>query len=351
MNIDFLPLYRESNELKENILIRFERILNAGKFLFGENLINLENKLSNIFNNYAVVVGSGTDAITLSLMAMGIGRGNKVAVPAFTAFPTVAAINITGATPIYVDVCCDSPNINPNLLKKIIKEVDAVVAVHLYGKAAQIEYIKEVSGTRPIIEDCAQSFGTTINYKYVGTFGNCGAFSLYPSKNIGVYGDGGFVVTDNKKIADKIRELRFYGQLSIHKLGDDLGINSRMDEFQCAIALEKLDKFDESIQIRTLIKNIYLSKLKKFTISWAEGDVPHIFPICCANRQKLASKLQEYKISTYIHYPFTLPKETKCDGIYKVAEYWSEQELSIPFNTLMTIKEINYTINMVEKLI
>lgn len=352
MRVSFLDLSRETSRtcFQKKVLSNVKKILDNGTFLFGKNFNKLEAKLSKMFEAEAVLVKSGTDAIALSLMVNGIGHGKRVAIPAFSAIPTAAAVIMTGATPVYVDVSIRDAGISIELLADVIDKVDAVVPVHLYGQPADMPRVMDACKNKIVIEDCAQAFGSKIDGVSVGKFGQCGAFSFYPSKNLGACGDAGFIITKDSCLASKLRELRFYGQKNSYVMGDSVGINSRIDEMQCAIILEKLKEFPKVLNKRMNMFEKYLKEVGKFSINWNSGATPHLMPIITSDREKFILKMKDNEISTLIHYPFTLPKSvSKSDEKFIVAEEYSKNVVSIPFNPWLTDAECDYVLEATKR--
>lgn len=333
-----------------------EKIFSSGRYLFGEFSKNLENKLSHIFDAEVVTVGSGTDALALSLMSLGVGRNDRVIVPAYSAIPTAVAVKMTGAEPLYVDVDLKTGCMEPNLLSQALDkyhDIKAVIVVHLYGNVADMSMIRGLCRGRniPVIEDCAQSYGSMSLAQLTGLHGTMGAFSFYPTKNLGCLGDGGAVITKNSRLAEKVRELRFYGQKSSYVMGDQHGLNSRMDEIQCAVLLKKLENVDVEFSKRKKMKLKYDKALSGFeyikTLEWDFGAIPHLYPIFVSNRKSFQAKMLERGVVTAIHYPFTLPAAvSKIYEPFSNAEYLSERAVSLPFNPWMTESEINHVLDV-----
>lgn len=359
MNIPFLDLKREMSELMaEGLLGDIEKTLLSGNFLFGDNSDRLEKFMSDYFGSHAILVGSGTDALTISLMAIGIKYGDMVAIPSFTAIPTAAAVKMLGAIPIYIDIE-ENMTMSTYELAKVLEKYDikAVVPVHLFGNPANMSKIISMCKYKeiPIIEDCAQSFGTTLEGQLTGTFGITGAFSFYPTKNLGAASDSGMIITKNEDLANLIRELRFYGQKSKYNMGSHIGINSRTDEIQCSILLKKIAFLERNTAIRKALKEKYnLSFLNKLTNAWIpewhNEAVPHLYPILSKNRDKIIENLRGRGIETAIHYPFCLPEAIEKLPVLKencLSKIASQQIFSIPFNPWLTKEEIDYIIESV----
>ena len=350
MIIPFFDANKENKKLIKLGLIKdIKKVIFSGQFLFGKQSETLEDIFSSYFQNHTSLVGSGTDALILSLKALGIGHGDKVAIPALTAIPTAIAVKAVGADIVYIDVD-NSLTIDPNNLLGTLnkKKISALIAVHLYGNTCNMGLIQKICDNSgiPIVEDCAQSFGSRIGNRLTGTIGECGAFSFYPTKNLGAFGDSGLIISKNKSFIKKIKQLRFYGQTSRYKMGEMYGINSRTDEIQAAVLIKKMATIEEQLKKRIYFKNLYIEKLKeKFELpNWQEGAVPHIFPIIIKNRKKLVKYLNSCNVETIIHYPFYLEneiektKKTSCPS----AKKYSSEVLSIPFYPWLSDKQIKY---------
>ncbi len=310
--IRFVNLKKRYSANKNEIDRVVSRVLKSGWFVLGNELGRLEENLTKCLDiKYAVGVNSGTDAIFLSLKALGIGPGDEVITVANTATPTVSAIRMTGAIPVFVDIDEYSFNINPDLIeKKITTKTKAILPVHLYGYPVDMQKVIKMARKNKlkVVEDAAQAQGAIYKNKLVGTIGDMGCFSFYPTKNLGAFGDAGAVVTNNKKLAESVRQLGNYGEISKYSNIRE-GVNSRLDEMQAAVlnwGLKKLKLWNEKRQI---LANIYLNELKDLPIILppASGNnyisVWHLFVIRSSQRDELKNYLKERGIETAIHYP------------------------------------------------
>lgn len=354
MKVPFLDLGREGQRmLDDGLLDDIEQVIMDGRFLFGLNAEAVEFRLSDEYfeRRPVVLVGSGTDAICLSLKALGIGPMDKVAVPAISAIPTAIAVKMAGAEPVYLDVD-SSMTMDPSCLERAIKRdpaIKAALPVHLFGNPAQIGKIRLICAKHGIllVEDCAQSFGAKVPAgNPLGTLGAAGALSFYPTKNVGVFGDGGAVVCCDERMAADIKELRFYGQADCCHVGRQWGMNSRMDEIQCAILRKKLDRLPEDLDRRLEMKAKYDAVIRDlpqlWTPVWREGCMPHLYPVLSPNRRGLKRALSKRGVDTSIHYPFHLQEAVEGSpgaGNASEAQRWIGQLLSLPFNPWMTDEE------------
>ncbi|MEC7885224.1 MAG: DegT/DnrJ/EryC1/StrS family aminotransferase, partial [Pseudomonadota bacterium] len=241
-------LKRQYELLKKEIDTELRKVLNSGKFILGENVQEIEERISNYLDvNYAVSCNSGTDAIFLALKSINVGNGDEVITTPFTFISTVEAIINIGAKPIFADIDEDSFNIDTRKIEeKISDKTRAIMPVHLFGNPVNIKEIKEIIQNKDIkiIEDCAQSFGAKFDGDNVGTVGDIGCFSFYPTKNLGCYGDGGLITTNSKDIYTKLISLRNHGSFGKYN-HDCIGINSRLDEIQAAILKVKMNYINE----------------------------------------------------------------------------------------------------------
>ena len=290
MKVPFLNMKKEAEFLlKRGLLDDIGEVISSGHYLFGPKSLELENKLSEITNSYVSLVGSGTDALYLLLKIFGIGPNKKVAIPTISAIPTAVAVKMTGAEIVYIDVL-ENGTMDYKKLKECGEELSAIIVVHIYGNTAYIDNFVSFCNNKniPLIEDCAQSFGSRIRGKFTGTFGSAGALSFYPTKNLGCFGDSGGIITKSKNIAEEIKELRFYGQRNKYCMGQKVGMNSRIDEIQSTILLKKLNYIKEVENIKKTMLEKYnneLSGLNNFkTLYWLNGSIPHLYPIFVNNR-------------------------------------------------------------------
>ena len=305
---DFDSEYASIGELIDESI---KKVLAGGTFILGENLEEFENRFANYTGSkYCVGVASGTDALTIALIAHDIGYGDEVIVPAFTAYPTISAIFSTGATPIFIDCNLEDALIDVEQIEdKINQKTKAIIPVHLYGQSCRMDEISTIKKKYGIlvIEDCAQAIGAEYKGDKVGSIGDCGAFSFYPTKNIGAYGDAGAIVTNDSLIYSKIKSLRNYGNVGDynHQSG---GINSRLDEIQAAILNVKLEYIDIWNERRIALADFYKKNIKHsktFTKRNNSKHVYHIFAIYDDERDDIMDYMYKNGIQTKVHYPRT----------------------------------------------
>ena len=295
--------------LADEINAALLRAADSGWYILGPEVEAFEREFAAYHGvSHAVGVATGTDAIELALQAGGIGAGDEVITVAHTALATVAAIEATGAVPILVDIDPETFTLCPDAARAAITQrTRAIVAVHLYGGAADLDSLLTLAQAHNLllIEDCAQAHGALHKERKVGTIGQLGAFSFYPTKNIGAYGDGGAVITNDDALAEKLRKLRNYGQVSRYR-HQSRGTNSRLDELQAAILRVKLAHLDELNERRRAIAAIYdanLSGVYKPVQCDDRQHVYHLYVIRAARRDQLMRGLGERGIGTLIHYP------------------------------------------------
>ncbi len=295
--------------LADEINAALLRAAASGWYILGPEVEAFEREFAAYHGvSHAVGVATGTDAIELALRAGGIGAGDEVITVAHTALATVAAIEATGAVPVLADIDPETFTLCPDAARAAITQrTRAIVAVHLYGGAAELDSLLTLAQAHNLllIEDCAQAHGALHKERKVGTIGQLGAFSFYPTKNIGAYGDGGAVITNDDALAEKLRKLRNYGQVSRYR-HQSRGTNSRLDELQAAILRVKLAHLDELNERRRAIAAIYdanLSGVYKPVQCDDRQHVYHLYVIRAARRDQLMRDLGERGIGTLIHYP------------------------------------------------
>ncbi len=305
------PLLLSYQNHKAEIDAAIMRVLDSGGYILGEEVRSFEEEFARYIGvKYGCGVGSGTDAITLALKACGIGLGDEVITVSHTAVATVAAIELSGATPVLVDISPDTYTLDPDQLQKVItSKTKAILPVHLYGHPADMDRIVPIAEEHDlsVIEDCAQSHGALLHGRKTGSMGDIAAFSFYPTKNLGAIGDGGMVVTDDADLAEKVRLLRQYGWKERNR-SIIPGMNSRLDEMQAAILRVKLQYLDQENTKRREIARVYGHMLpSEDLVLPSEADsivhVYHQYVIRTPVRDSLKSYLADHGAETSIHYP------------------------------------------------
>lgn len=289
-----------------------QRVLASGRYILGAEVEAFEQELAALVGcRHAVGVASGTEALALALLALGIGRGDDVLVPAVTAFPTATAVLQIGAVPRAVDILPESGLMDPaDLERRITTRSRAVIPVHLYGQSCDLAAIQAIADRHglAVVEDCAQSIGARYRGRVTGGIGHCGAFSFYPTKNLGAYGDGGAVTTDDPHCAERLKRLRNYGQADRYR-HVEFGLNSRLDELQAAVLRAKLPFLPRWNERRRLHAQAYRGALRGVTVmrEYEYGlPVYHLFAVRSPQRRELMEFLQQRGIQTLIHYPVPL---------------------------------------------
>jgi len=362
-----IPLANPARELKKikNFEPRFNKKLQDGLYVGGKDISIFEENIANyIGSKYCVTVNSGTDALLLSLIALGIKKGDKVIVPSFTFFATVEVVMHLGAVPVFVEVNTETYTIDiEDFKKKVNKTIKAVIPVHLFGNNSNIEIIQNICKKYNIniVEDVAQAFGSgTKNNTKLGSIGDMGAFSFFPSKTLGGIGDGGCIVTNNLSHYKKILKLRNHGQGKNYE-HEFVGANSRLDSLNAFVLNEKLSIFQEIKKSRNDFYNFYinnLSHLDWMNLPTKENDniILNYFTLTVSPRvrNKLLSYLNQHQIGASIYYkkPIHLQKAVleKYKKIsMKKTEKISKSVISLPFYSFPKVNELEYLIDTIKK--
>ncbi len=352
--VPFVDLTAQYHQIKPTIDEAIMRVVESSAFILGPDVKRFEEEFAAFCEAKAAVgVDSGTSALELALRAYDIGSGDEVITAANTFIATVLAISYVGAKPILVDVDPNTYNIDCDQLEKAItKRTKAIIPVHLYGQMADMDAILAIARKYNliVIEDACQAHGARYNGKRAGSLGDAAAFSFYPSKNLGAYGDGGAVVTQDEKIAEKIRRLRNYGEKEKY-YHEFIGYNRRLDTVQAAvlrIKLSLLDQWNESRR-RHAVKYSQLLQGKPLTIptvpSYAE-PVWHLYVVQVENRDQIRRMLAEKGISCGIHYPVPIHLQEAYrelgykKGDFPITEALAEKILSLPMYAELTDEQI-----------
>lgn len=359
MKIPFTSFLPMEKELEKELRNAFERVLKHSWYIDGIEDETFEKAFAEYCGiEYCIGVGNGLDALVLSLKALDIGEGDEVIVPSNTYIATALAVTYSGALPVFVEPDIRTFNIDPaKIQNKITKKTKAIMPVHLYGQACDMDQILSIANSYnlKIIEDCAQAHGAKYKKKNVGTFGDIAGFSFYPGKNLGALGDAGAVITSKKELADKVRALRNYGSdYKYHHIYK--GSNSRLDELQAAFLNVKLPHLERMNMERKRIARIYSEKIKNSQIITpcvaSDCDpVWHIYGIRCNARDELEKWLNRKGIGTNKHYPVPMHlqdcyKDLNIKrGALPIAEEISFTELSLPMYYGLTDEEVYYVID------
>lgn len=363
MKIPFVTFKPLEAELDKEIRDAFDRVYTRSWYIEGVEDEKFEKVFAEYCNSkYCVGVGNGLDALFLALKALNVKDGDEVIVPSNTYIATALAVTYVGATPVFVEPDIRTFNIDPAKIEKAITEkTKAIMPVHLYGQACDMEPIMKIAKKYNllVVEDCAQAHGATYKGKVVGSFGDVAGFSFYPGKNLGALGDAGAIVTNNEELAKKVRALGNYGSdYKYHHVYQ--GNNSRLDELQAAFLAAKLPLLERVNDNRRSIADKYLAGINNpkvilpFVPDYAV-PVWHIFGIRCKRRTELENFLNDAGIGTNKHYPIPMHLQD-CykdlgfkEGDFPIAEEISSSELSIPMYYGMTDDEVQYVIDKVNE--
>lgn len=310
--IPFVNLKKGYLARKKAIDRVIKKVVKSGTYILGEEVFLLEKEFANyIGTSFGVGVASGTDALTLSLKALGIGQGDEVIIPA-NSYPTAFGVAATGARIVLVDVDTKTQTIDVSLVEKALtKKTKAIIPVHLYGHMADIERVSAIAKKHKlfVIEDAAQAHGASYNGKRAGSIGDIGCFSFFPTKNLGGIGDGGMVVTSNKKWAKSVRELRAYGEVKRYH-STRFSTHSRLDQIQAAFLRVQLKTLDQKNKKRKKVAKLYRQFLEKTTVvlptELGRDHVYHLFVIQVAKRDQVQKYLAKHGVETLIHYPIPI---------------------------------------------
>src|SRR3569833_433345 len=345
------------------------RVLESGWYVLGKELAAFEQAFARwSTTNHAIGVGNGTDAIVVALKGLGVGEGDTVFTVSHTAVATVAAVEMANATPILVDIDPATYTIDPAKLEEAVKAAKAsgarpraVIAVHLYGHACDLGAISDICRRHDLflIEDCAQAHGTTIGDKRVGSLGDVATFSFYPTKNLGAFGDGGAIVTNDKALAERCGAIRQYGWIK-HYLSDMVGLNSRLDEIHAAMLAVRLTHLDAEIAKRRSIAAAYNQGQTK--AEQTPNDHPgvehayHLYVVRSSARDAQAQALKTNNNNTGIHYPLPVHQQEAYVGRVALApsgmaetECAAREVLSLPMHAFLTEDDVTYVIEGVKR--
>ena len=365
MKVPFVDLKAQYKTIKNEIDNAIKLCIESTSFVGGDAISKFESEFAQYIGvHYCITCANGTDALEIALSALGITNGDEVLVPALTWISTAEAVRYVGAEPVFVDIDPDTYNIDVNRIEeKITNNTKAIIPVHFYGQPAIMDKITDLAKeyNLRVVEDCAQSHGAKFNDTNVGTFGDISTFSFYPGKNLGCYGDGGCLVTNNNNLANKIRLLANHGQA---KKNDHLilGRNSRLDTIQASILSAKLPHLNQWIKNRQSISKEYSNlldddKIKKPYFKPIVSHVFHLYVIQVDKRDSIKQELENWGIKTGIHYPQALPfmkpfqyQNHKHDD-FPVAFSITKKILSLPMYPELTNHQIEYVCRKIKSII
>jgi len=360
LKIPYVDFVRQHEFIRKDLHKALDRILDTGQFILGDEVENFENEFASyIGTKYAIGVGSGTDALYLSMKALGIGEGDEVITAPNSYLASASSIALLGAKPVFIDIDT-SMNIDPELIENAISDkTRAIMPVHLTGRPANISRLQEVAShfKLPIIEDAAQAAGAEYNGQKVGSFGLFGCFSLHPLKNLSALGDGGIITTNNSSYADWLRRARNHGHPSRDKC-DFWSHNMRLDSLQAAFLREKLKFLDKVIEKRNEYANLYHEYLKDLVVipksEKSKKNAYHTYIIQTDKRDSLKQFLENSGIDTKIHYPTPIPYLEAAKylnikyGSFPNAENQANSILSLPIAEYLSTRDIQMVIQKIK---
>ena len=361
--IPYLNLKKKYLNSKKEFDEAYAKFMHSGRYILGEEVNEFEKEFAEYSGNkFCLGVANGLDALFLSLVSLGIGKGDEVIVPANTYIATWLAVTHTGARVVPVEPDLKTYNIDVNLIEENITEkTKAILPVHLYGRPAEMEEIEKLSKIHKlhVIVDCAQAHGSRLRGNSIGNYGDINCYSFFPSKNLGGFGDGGGICLNDEKIFNKLKSLRNYGS-EIKYYNDYRGYNSRLDPIQASFLRIELKKLSENNKLRQTIAKKYLTQIinEKLVIpdkqSW-KNSVWHIFPVITDNRDHFQNYLSLKGIDTIIHYPIP-PHLSEAYSNYNYSETdfpktekIAKSELSIPLNPYLKDEEIDFIIRIINE--
>ena len=364
--IPLLDLKAQHRAIREEVLTEIVRVVDSQKFILGEDVQKLEAEIAAYSGTkFAVGCASGSDALMLSLMALGVGAGDEVLTTPYTFFATAGAISRVGARPVFADVEENTFNLEPNRLADVLRarpKIRAIIPVHLFGGCADMDRINEMAAERniPVIEDAAQSIGSEYKGRRAGSMGQVGAFSFFPSKNLGGYGDGGMVTTNDPALAERLKALRIHGRTGTY-FHEWIGVNSRLDALQAAILRVKFRHLDSWTAGRQEHAERYRRQFGSAAIPvtpcapapYQNRHVYNQFVIRCANRDGLKAHLKEQGIGSEVYYPLPLHLQP-CfadlgynKGDFPVSEKLAGESLALPVHAEIAAEDIDHIADVI----
>ena len=345
MNIRFIDLESQYQALKESIDRRIHTVLDHGQYIMGPEVAELESQLATyVGSSSCITVASGTEALLIALMAIGVSQGDEIVTTPFTFVSTAEVIALLGATPVFVDVEPDTGNIDPKAIEAAITpRTKAIIPVSLYGQPSDMDEINAIAERCgvTVIEDAAQSFGADYKDRKSCNLSTIGCTSFFPSKPLGCYGDGGAIFTSDPELAQAMREIRVHGQ-SRRYVHSRIGVGGRMDTIQCAVVLAKLERFSWEIRQRQKIASLYVQLLQGriplLSVRPDRNSVYAQFTVLTRNRSAVQQFLAERNIPTAVHYPVPLHQQAAYQELSQVpfgvpvSEALAGQVMSLPMS-------------------
>ena len=359
--MEFIDLKKQQSYIRSEINSSIKRVLDHGKYILGPEVIDLEKKLSSfVGSKYCITVSSGTDALLISMLALGIKNGDEIITTPFTFVATVEVIKLLGAKPVYVDVEDATYNLDASQLEgAITSKTKLILPVSLFGQCADMDAINKIAKkyNLPVLEDGAQSFGATYNNKKSCNLSTIGCTSFFPSKPLGCYGDGGAIFTNNDDLAVKLKSIRIHGQdKRYHHVR--LGVNGRFDTIQAAILLAKFKIFPNEILLRNKVASYYNKKLEGKeckvvtpSILRENSSVYAQYAILSDERDDMVLMLKKSGIPTAVHYPMPIHKQPAYSDLnitLPVSELIANKILCLPMHPYLTQNEQDKVINCIK---
>lgn len=366
ITVPLLDLKAQYAPLRKEIEEKVLQVLASQHFIMGPEVAALEKELEHYLEvKYAIGVSSGSDALILALMALDIGVGDEVIVPAYSFFATAGAVAVLGAKPVFVDIREDDFNIDVEALeKKISPTTKAIMPVHLFGQSADMDPLMQLAARHKlaVIEDAAQAIGVRHKGKRVGSIGTIGCFSFFPSKNLGACGDGGLVTTNDDELGKKIKRLRVHGSEPkyYHAL---VGVNARLDALQAAILrikLKHLDSWSEKRRSNAELYRTLFAQHKNLDLvlpveHWSGDHIYNQFVVMTSRRDRLQQELSKAGVGSEVYYPLPLPHQ-QCfsqwgyvRGDFPVSEKCASQSLALPIYPELTEEQLRYVVETVAR--
>ncbi len=360
--IPMVDLQAQLQDIRQEIDRGMESVLNNCHFVLGPNVQAFEQESADYLGvKHAVGVASGTDALHLALVAAGIGAGDEVITTAFTFIATAEAIRYVGAKPVFVDIDPRTFNLCTEELASVLSEkTAALMPVHLFGQPVNMEPLIDFCESHglKIIEDCAQSFGSSVDGKKTGSIGDTAGFSFFPSKNLGAFGDGGLVTTNSDSIAEQLKSLRNHGSKQRY-YHDVIGYNSRLDEIQALVLRTKLKRIDGYNQNRRRVAHLYSSLMSNLPVETPYEDgkgvhVYHQYTLLSERRDEISRALSEQNIASAVYYPIPLHRQTVFREEYAsvhlpVTEQVAERCISLPIFPELTESDIQRIVDVIDR--
>ena len=368
MAVPFIDLKTQYNALKQSIDSRIQKVLESGAYIGGPEVAELEKTLANhTGSKYCLAVASGTDALLIPMMALGIGPGDEVITTAFSFIATAETIVLAGATPVYVDIDRKTFNIDPKKIEAAItSKTKAIMPVSLYGQAADLEEINAIAKKHnlAVIEDTAQSYGAKYKDKKSGACTMAAGTSFYPAKPLGCYGDGGAIFTSDEKLMIIMKEIREHGSEKRY-FHTRLGVNGRLDTIQCAILLAKMERYDWEVTERNRVAKRYTEAFSELHAIDPQFSTPFVKPdnlsvwaqytLTITQRELFQKKMTELQVPTAVHYPLTMPDQpwyknnTKLTHDISISRWAANHVVSLPMYPDMDEKTQDIVISSVKK--